>query len=466
MSHNGAYGNRRKKILFVGDLFLNFFAFTLAVSAKLSILGLLSVSALVAKVEFMVIVWMLVYPITFYIFELYNIERRVNSVRLFIYISSASVVAAGISWFLSYLIIPNNVIGRIILFLHIVLSIILVFTWRKIFEKYRGRKGCNERKTLIIGDSPVTKDIVCLLEKLVHSEPKNYDVIKEYSENPGKVSIKGKKNNLKIYDLVRSCEYKTLVVSEKLENLPMLRKQLVDLKYSGVVIYDAPYFYEAITGRIPVKQIKESFFLFRNQGESFNPYVSRNIKIIFDKLLALSGIILSLPFMFVGTIAIKLTSKGKVFFKQERLGENERPFILLKFRTMVDNAEKENGPQWACENDQRITKIGKFLRKTHLDELPQLFNILKGDMSFVGPRPIRKHFSDMLAKNIPHYRLRFVVKPGLTGWAQVKGDYAGSEKGQSEKLEYDLYYIQNQSIFFDLYIVLNTMKTVLFRRGQ
>ncbi|NCO67356.1 MAG: hypothetical protein COY75_10055 [Nitrospirae bacterium CG_4_10_14_0_8_um_filter_41_23] len=153
-------------------------------------------------------------------------------------------------------------------------------------------------------------------------------------------------------------------------------------------------------------------------------------------------------------------------FKQERLGQNEQPFTLMKFRTMIDNAEKTTGPKWASEDDSRITKVGKILRKARLDELPQFFNVLKGEMSFVGPRPIRKHFADMLAKEIPYYRLRFTVKPGLTGWAQVKGDYAGSKEGQKEKLEYDLYYIQNQSILFDLFIILKTVQTVLFRRGQ
>jgi lipopolysaccharide/colanic/teichoic acid biosynthesis glycosyltransferase len=145
---------------------------------------------------------------------------------------------------------------------------------------------------------------------------------------------------------------------------------------------------------------------------------------------------------------------------------NERPFILIKFRSMVENAEKETGPKWAGENDLRITPVGKILRKTRLDELPQLFNVLRGEMSVVGPRPIRKHFADILAQDIPYYHLRFAVKPGITGWAQVCGDYAGSYEGQREKFKYDLYYIQNQSILFDLLILLKTVKTVLLRKGQ
>jgi lipopolysaccharide/colanic/teichoic acid biosynthesis glycosyltransferase len=138
----------------------------------------------------------------------------------------------------------------------------------------------------------------------------------------------------------------------------------------------------------------------------------------------------------------------------------------MKFRTMLDDAERETGPKWSSNKDPRVTKLGRILRKTRIDEIPQLISVLKGDMSIVGPRPIRKHFADILAKDIPFYRLRFLVRPGITGWAQVKHDYAGSKKGQIEKLQYDLFYVQNQSLFLDLYIILKTIQTVLFRYGE
>jgi exopolysaccharide biosynthesis polyprenyl glycosylphosphotransferase len=190
------------------------------------------------------------------------------------------------------------------------------------------------------------------------------------------------------------------------------------------------------------------------------------MKDISDKFIAFSGLVLSAPLMLLCALAIGLSSRGPVFFKQERLGRNEKPFTLIKFRTMIDNAEKETGPKWAGEHDPRITSVGRFLRKTRLDELPQFFNVLKGDMSVVGPRPIRKHFADILAQDIPYYHLRFAVKPGITGWAQVCSDYAGSVEGQREKLGYDLHYIRNQSLFFDLLILLKTVKTVLLQKGQ
>ena len=197
-----------------------------------------------------------------------------------------------------------------------------------------------------------------------------------------------------------------------------------------------------------------------------NPFAYRNLKLFCDKFLALTAILLVSPLILLCSLAIGLSSKGPIFFRQERLGKNEKPFVLIKFRSMVDDAERETGPRWAADNDPRITIVGNFLRKTRLDELPQLFNVLKGDMSFVGPRPIRKHFADILARDIPYYRLRFSVKPGITGWAQVCGDYAGSYEGQRKKLKYDLYYIRHRSFLFDLLILLRTVKTVLQQKGR
>jgi lipopolysaccharide/colanic/teichoic acid biosynthesis glycosyltransferase len=192
----------------------------------------------------------------------------------------------------------------------------------------------------------------------------------------------------------------------------------------------------------------------------------KNLKRTIDVFVAASLLILSSPLAFICYMAVKLTSRGPVLFRQERLGENQKPFTLMKFRTMVADAEKECGPTWSSSCDPRVTKVGRVLRKTRLDEIPQLINVLKGDMSFVGPRPIRKYFADILAEKIPYYRMRFLTKPGITGWAQVKLDYAGSEEGQTEKLEYDLFYIQNQSLLFDLYIFLKTIQTIIFRPGQ
>jgi len=176
------------------------------------------------------------------------------------------------------------------------------------------------------------------------------------------------------------------------------------------------------------------------------------------------GLCFSLPLMALIGLLTKLDSAGPVFFRQERVGENGRIFTLFKFRTMVADAEKDTGPVWAQNADPRVTRLGRVLRRTGMDEIPQLFNVLQGDMSFVGPRPERPHFVAELQEKIPYYSQRLAVKPGITGWAQVRYGYGATIEDAVEKLQYDLYYIKNMSIFLDLLIVLSTIHKVLFAR--
>jgi lipopolysaccharide/colanic/teichoic acid biosynthesis glycosyltransferase len=187
---------------------------------------------------------------------------------------------------------------------------------------------------------------------------------------------------------------------------------------------------------------------------------------MFDLVICLMIMPVALLLIMVSALAIKLTSRGPVFFVQERLGKNEVPFQLIKLRTMVADAEKFTGPQWASANDPRITRVGRILRKLRFDEIPQIFNVMRGDMSVIGPRPIRHHFADLLAQEIPHYRLRFLVKPGLTGWAQVNHDYAGSKEGQQEKLQYEVFYLVHQSFLLDLFILIKTVKIMVWGKGN
>jgi exopolysaccharide biosynthesis polyprenyl glycosylphosphotransferase len=182
--------------------------------------------------------------------------------------------------------------------------------------------------------------------------------------------------------------------------------------------------------------------------------------------LSLVALALSLPVMALIALAIKLESRGPALFRQPRLGQNGRVFILKKFRSMREDAEKLTGPVWAQQEDPRVTRVGSFLRKTRLDELPQLFNVLVGDMSFIGPRPERPEFVYELQKQIPFYMERLSVKPGITGWAQVKYRYGASVEDALEKLQYDLYYIKNLSLFLDLVILIATIQVVLFARGR
>jgi sugar transferase (PEP-CTERM system associated) len=241
-------------------------------------------------------------------------------------------------------------------------------------------------------------------------------------------------------------------------------KALLDCRMRGIQVEDWPAFYEKQTGKILVTDLRPSWLIF-SEGFVKTPRTEA-IKRLVDVTLSSLGLLLALPVMLAAAVAIKLDSPGPVLFRQPRLGQNGRVFILNKFRSMRDGAEDNTGPVWAQRDDARITRIGAILRRTRLDELPQLTNILLGHMSFIGPRPERPEFVYELQKSIPFYMERLSVKPGLTGWAQIKYPYGASVEDAVEKLQYDLYYIKNLSLFLDLLILLNTIQVVLFARGR
>ena len=405
----------------------------------------------------------LIHILALYVFDLYNIENKKPLKEMLFQIIFSVCLATGTIALFSYLF-PAYKLGRIVLSAHVLLAIWALITWRLIFFAMNQERGAAS-KLLIIGDSPICSEIQACLENCPISSYDFSGCITDYSRNPGAV-LDGCLYKKSLYDIAREKAINTIVVAHNLREQDGLREELMRLKFEGVSIFDAPVFYKELQGKVPVSHVSDSWFLFYNQGERFMPGYWKNIKRIMDIVLSLITLILLSPIFLILSLAIKLDSKGPVLFKQERLGVNEKPFRVFKFRTMIDNAEKETGPKWSSTDDPRITRVGWFLRKTRLDEIPQFINVLRGEMSLVGPRPIRKHFADMLAEKFPFYRLRFLVKPGLTGWAQVKGDYAGSEEGQFEKLQYELYYIQRQSLLMDLIILLKTIQTVLSRPGE
>src|SRR6266545_4989289 len=241
-------------------------------------------------------------------------------------------------------------------------------------------------------------------------------------------------------------------------------KTLLECRLRGIRVEDWPALYEKATGKILVSALRQSWLIF-SDGFVKTPR-TEIVKRLFDVSASLLGVILSAPLMVIAAIAIKLESPGPVLFRQPRLGKNGCVFILNKFRSMRQDAEKETGPIWSTEHDPRVTRIGAMLRRTRVDEPPQLFNVLFGQMSFIGPRPERPEFVEKLQNQIPYYMERLAVKPGITGWAQVKYRYGSSIEDAVEKLQYDLYYIKNLSLFLDLLIVLNTVQVILFARGR
>jgi sugar transferase (PEP-CTERM system associated) len=240
-------------------------------------------------------------------------------------------------------------------------------------------------------------------------------------------------------------------------------QDILTCKLNGIDIFDAPTFYELSTGKLLIEHITPEWFIF-SQG-FYLSLLRRYVKRGADILICLMVLPFLIPLLPVMALIIKLDSPGPVFFRQLRVGENERLFNLYKLRTMINNAEVKTGAVWAQDDDPRITRIGNFLRRCRLDEFPQLFNVLRGDMSIVGPRPERPEFIEQLKEIIPYYSERHLIKPGVTGWAQVNYPYGSSVEDAIEKLRYDLYYLKNFSIQLDLMIVLETVKVVIAQRG-
>ncbi|EPR37249.1 sugar transferase, PEP-CTERM system associated protein [Desulfovibrio sp. X2] len=241
-------------------------------------------------------------------------------------------------------------------------------------------------------------------------------------------------------------------------------QEMLSCKLSGIEVMDAPSFYEQVTEKLLIENITPSWFIFSHGFKVTS--VLRGLKRLSDIVLSLVGCVIALPIVPFVILAIKLDSPGPILFRQVRVGQSDRPFTLNKFRTMRQDAEAKTGAVWSQVDDPRITKVGRFLRKSRLDEIPQLYNILVGDMSLVGPRPERPEFVAKLKERIPYYSERHYVKPGLTGWAQVCYPYGSSVEDAIEKLRYDLYYIKNISFTLDIRIILRTVGVVLFGKGR
>jgi sugar transferase (PEP-CTERM system associated) len=264
-------------------------------------------------------------------------------------------------------------------------------------------------------------------------------------------------------DLVQSYRVDRIVVAvdDRRGRLPLdslLRLRLPD----EVAIQESVSFYETLTGKVNTEMLRPSWLIFSTLPASQRLY--KHVRRLLDIALASAGIVLSAPIMLLTAIAIKLESRGPVLYIQDRVGKHNRPFKIIKFRSMKDDAE-ETGPVWAGQADSRVTRVGRVIRKLRVDELPQFVNIIRGEMSFIGPRPERPVFVEQLEREVPYYAQRHLVKPGLTGWAQVRYRYGASVEDAREKLQYDLYYIKNQSPVLDAIILIETIRIVLFGRG-
>lgn len=322
----------------------------------------------------------------------------------------------------------------------------------------------DEERVLVLGSAE--PGITLVRELLVRPElnVKVVGFLDERGENIGKSLVNpciiGAVNQ--VIDIVeeRAVNRVILSLNERRGYTPV--EQLLQLKFAGVQVEDAHSVYEKVTGKVLLTNLPPSW-LFLSSGFRKSRTLSAAKRCI-DIAVSLLGIILTLPLMGVIALAIFLETGFPILFRQERVGLSQRPFTILKFRSMFQDAEAR-GPSWAKNDDPRVTRVGRILRKFRLDELPQLFNVLRSEMSLVGPRPEQTQLCQMLQERIPMYWRRHTVRPGITGWAQVKYQYGSTIEDAKRKLEYELYYIKNFSLSLDLAIILATFKVVLFGRG-
>jgi sugar transferase (PEP-CTERM system associated) len=386
-------------------------------------------------------------------------SNRELIVRLLGAAGAASIILAGL-----YFVVPGLAMRDGIFVSALVVFTVGILGWRLLFNHVSTALRFEER-ILVVGTGETARKVVRQIldqhdfaYRVVGFIDQDASRIGERIVNPG---IIGTPSDISRLITEQHIDRIVVGLSDRRGKLPV--EELLRAKMAGIRVEDATTTYERVTGKILIDDLRPSWLIFSDgfRVSRFTRWVKRAIDLVFSLMLA----IVAAPLMLLTAIAVALESGRPVLYSQERVGENGRRFTLWKFRSMRKDAEQAGTPIWAKDGDDRVTRVGRFIRTTRLDELPQLWNVVRGDMSFVGPRPERPYFVAELAKDIPFYQQRHAVKPGLTGWAQVKYRYGSSLEDAMEKLRYDLYYIKHLSIFFDLTIVFDTVKVVLFRKG-
>jgi sugar transferase (PEP-CTERM system associated) len=400
----------------------------------------------------------------FYLFDLYDFivmhDRRELVLRL--------VQALGLAWIalaLAFYGFPQLMLGRGISVIALPLALALMVGWRVSIHWLLGHPDFGE-KILIVGSGNLAVEVArAMLDRpdagyriagFVGSDP---ELLGKSLINP---CVIGLTSELEAVVKRENIDRIVVAMGERRGQLPT--HELLQLSLTGTVnIEEGASFYERVTGRVSLSMVRPSWLIFSSRGRQAR--ISGIVRTIVHRLVAIIGGLVSLPIAVVTALLIKLDSRGPVLYKQERVGKNGRGFTVMKFRSMRTDAEKA-GPVWASQDDDRTTRVGKVIRKLRIDEIPQFWNIIRGEMDFVGPRPERPHFVSQLAEEIPYYEQRHLIAPGLTGWAQIKYPYGASIEDARQKLQYDLYYIKNQSLMLDAIILFETVKIILFGRGR
>jgi sugar transferase (PEP-CTERM system associated) len=450
-------------ILILGDIIVIFLA-TVAVRALISFFDITSnpewVFWFLQAVSVMIIV-----AVSFYYSDLYAIDQTLSIRELVLRLMSGVGIACILIAIVSY---PIPRFGRTLYAGQMILMVLSLCAWRvglmRVIERAR-----IHAKVLVIGLQAIGKLVA---EELLKQKKLGMRVVGFVGQPKGQITLSygnPVRVSLPVYqpssllDLFEQNNFNRILLAGVDSCSDGLGQELVTLRARGVAMEDCHTFYERLVSKIAISDLSPDWIV-RCKGFRRDRLIMFTKRLI-DIIVSAIGLLVTAPIALLTALAIKLDSTGPIFYRQERVGQNDKSFVIYKFRSMCQSAESNGGPVWAAEDDPRVTRIGRIIRKLRIDEIPQMINVLKGDMSLVGPRPERPFFVQTLNKKIPYYSLRHSIKPGITGWAQICYQYGDSENDAIEKLQYDLYYMKNMSPLFDLQIIFESLKVVLLGRG-
>ena len=406
----------------------------------------------------------LVTQFSLYFNDLYRLRVTESTVDLATRLLQ-SVGMTSIALAVIYFLWPDAIIGRWVFFLSLLFLVGFLVSWRLLHNVIISRHMF-ANNVMLVGAGLLARDLLSAVSERKGLGYQFHGIFAHSSESSALGDLEGiplHRGFESLCELAEDQEVAGIIVALDEKRGIMPYRELLRCKIRGLSVIDGESFYEQITGTLLVDKINPSWLIFSDGFRKLS--LTRFFKRVVDLVMSVLMLIALFPLMAFVAAAIRVDSAGPAIFSQKRVGDNGREFMLHKFRSMRENAEAETGPVWASENDSRVTRLGLIIRKLRIDELPQLWNVIRGEMSFVGPRPERPFFVEKLGKTIPYYNERHSVKPGVTGWAQVKYPYGDSEEGALEKLKYDLYYIKNMSLVLDFVVIFHTVKIVLLGRG-
>lgn len=454
--------NIKRGILFIGDILILQIALILSLALRYQSLDLRMLN--VNQLPFFVI--SILWAIGLFVTGLYDLSRAQNTLNFFRTFLEGMFINLLVAAAFFYLIPIFGIEPRTVLMVFFAVSLLLIYCWRMVFNSFIA-KGFLRSRLLFIGPYA---DAVTLIDQLKTSAlgfelaTVIYTTPRTSHEADG---IHWTNNIAHLPNLIQEDRINAVVLGSGIDEFSAVRDALYQSLFTSVSLLDRKELEEILTGRIPVAEADKTWFL-RNLKESEKTWFETTKRVL-DVILAIPFAILTILITPIVALLMMTTSEGSLFFFQNRVGRNGKVFRIVKFRTMHhpngQTSAESHGAQFAVKNDPRITPIGKILRGLRIDELPQIWNVLRGDMSFVGPRPERPEFVDQITQRMPYYTLRFLARPGLTGWAQVKYRYASSIDDSLIKLQYDLYYVKHRSLILDGAILLKTINTVLRSQG-